>query len=33
MSIMETLKELGIDAKDGLARCMNKEDFYLKMLK
>ena len=33
MITMETLKEFGIDPKDGLARCMNKEDFYLKMLK
>ena len=33
MITMETLKEFGIDPKDGLARCMNKEDFYFKMLK
>lgn len=33
MITLETLKDLGIDPKDGLARCMNKEDFYFKMLK
>ena len=33
MITFETLKEFGIDPKDGLARCMNKEEFYFKMLK
>lgn len=33
MITMEILKDLGINPKDGLARCMNKEDFYFKMLK
>ncbi|MBO6305425.1 MAG: Hpt domain-containing protein [Selenomonadaceae bacterium] len=33
MITLEILKDLGIDPKDGLARCMNKEDFYFKMLK
>ena len=33
MITIEMLKEMGIDTKDGLARCMNKEDFYFKMLK
>ncbi len=33
MITLEILKEMGIDPKDGLARCMNKEDFYFKMLK
>ncbi|MBO6179651.1 MAG: Hpt domain-containing protein [Selenomonadaceae bacterium] len=33
MITFEILKEFGIDPKDGLARCMNKEEFYFKMLK
>lgn len=29
---IETLKQFGADTEDGLARCMNREDFYLKMV-
>lgn len=30
---LETLKKFGADTQDGLARCMNNEAFYLKMVK
>lgn len=33
MITLEALQDMGIDTKEGLARCMNKEDFYIKMLK
>ena len=29
---IEKLRELGADVDTGLARCLNKEDFYLKMV-
>lgn len=32
MLTIEKLEELGIDTKEGLNRCMNKEAFYFKML-
>ena len=32
MITIETLKEFGADVNEGLARCLNKEDFYLKMV-
>ena len=32
MITVEKLTEMGCNTKDGLARCMNNEKFYLKML-
>lgn len=32
MITIDVLKEYGADTAEGLARCMNKEDFYLKMV-
>ena len=32
MITIEGLKEYGADVEQGLARCMNKEDFYLKLV-
>ena len=32
MLTIEKLAEFGIDTKEGLARCMNNESFYYKML-
>lgn len=29
---IEKLRDLGADVNTGLARCLNKEDFYLKMV-
>ncbi len=29
---IEILKEFGADTEEGLARCMNNEEFYLKMV-
>ncbi len=29
---IENLRTFGADVEDGLARCINKEDFYLKMV-
>ena len=29
---IDTLKRFGANTDEGLARCMNKEDFYLKMV-
>ena len=33
MLTVDALKELGADTKDGMARCLNREDFYLRMVK
>ena len=33
MLTIEALQELGVDTKTGLDRCLNKEDFYFKMIK
>lgn len=33
MLTLAKLAEMGIDAKEGLTRCMNNEGFYFKMLK
>lgn len=33
MSILEKLDNYGCNTKEGLERCLNKEDFYLKLLK
>jgi isocitrate/isopropylmalate dehydrogenase len=33
MLTLEKMEEMGIHTKDGLARCMNKEAFYFKMVK
>ena len=33
MLTIETLEEYGVNTKEGLARCMNKENFYFRMLK
>lgn len=33
MITIEKLQAMGVNTKEGLARCMNKEDFYLKMIK
>ncbi len=30
---LDELKEFGADTEQGMARCLNKEDFYLKMVK
>ena len=32
MITLEKLSEYGADVKDGLMRCMNKEDFYLMLV-
>lgn len=32
MLTVDMLKEFGADTKEGLARCMNNEAFYLKMI-
>ena len=32
MITIEALKDFGADVSEGLARCLNKEDFYLKMV-
>ena len=32
MITIEALKNAGADVETGLARCMNKEDFYLKLI-
>lgn len=32
MITLETLRDFGADVDEGLARCLNKEDFYLKMV-
>ena len=32
MITLDKLKEFGADTDEGLARCMNNEDFYLKMV-
>ncbi|MBR3458098.1 MAG: Hpt domain-containing protein [Selenomonadaceae bacterium] len=32
MLTIETLKEFGIDTKEGITRCMNNETFYFKMV-
>ncbi len=32
MITLEGLKEFGADTEEGLARCMNNEEFYLKMV-
>ena len=32
MLTLDKLKEFGADTSEGLARCMNNEDFYLKMV-
>ena len=33
MNIIEKLNNYGCNTKEGLERCLNKEDFYLKLLK
>ena len=33
MLTIEALKNNGANVEEGLSRCMNKEDFYLKMVK
>ena len=33
MSVLENLKNIGCNTKEGLERCLNKEDFYIKLLK
>ncbi|MBP0971306.1 MAG: Hpt domain-containing protein [Oscillospiraceae bacterium] len=33
MITVETLRAFGADVDDGLARCMNKEDFYLMLVR
>lgn len=32
MITIDSLKEYGANVEEGLARCLNKEDFYLKMV-
>ena len=32
MITIDKLKELGVNTKEGLARCMNNEKFYIKMV-
>ena len=32
MLTLEKMRELGIDPKEGLTRCMNNEDFFFKMV-
>ena len=33
MSIIDKLNDYGCNTKEGLERCLNKEDFYIKLLK
>lgn len=33
MNIIEKLNEYGCNTKEGLERCLNKEDFYIKLIK
>ena len=33
MLTLEKLAEFGVDTKEGMARCMNNETFYFKMVK
>lgn len=33
MLTIETLKEIGADTDEGLSRCLNNEDFYLRLVK
>ncbi len=33
MNIIEKLNNYGCNTKEGLERCLNKEDFYIKLLK
>jgi len=33
MNIIEKLTNYGCNTKEGLERCLNKEDFYIKLLK
>ncbi len=33
MITIEQLEKFGVDTKEGLTRCMNKPEFYFKMLK
>ena len=33
MLTLDDLKEMGMDPSEGLARCMNREDFFFKMVK
>ena len=33
MNVLEKLENIGCNIKEGLERCLNKEDFYLKLLK
>ena len=33
MITLKELEELGVNTAEGLNRCMNKEDFYFKMIK
>lgn len=32
MMTVESLKAAGVNVEEGLSRCLNKEDFYLKMV-
>ena len=33
MLSIQNLKEIGVNTKEGLERCLNNEQFYLKMVK
>jgi hypothetical protein len=33
MSLLDKLEKYGCNTKEGLERCLNKEDFYIKLLK
>ena len=33
MNIIEELNKYGCNTKEGLERCLNKEDFYIRLLK
>ena len=33
MTVLEKLDIIGCNTKEGLERCLNKEDFYMKLLK
>ena len=33
MALLEKLENIGCNTKEGLERCLNKEDFYIKLLK
>ena len=33
MTVLEKLDNIGCNTKEGLERCLNKEDFYMKLLK